>query len=97
MLKDIRGGELHDRSPIGFDWKGCGRFGVRKRVRLLGVWAAQRFRLVFGSITVETAVPEAVSNHPSFTGTVGSKLRVRADAGAVSKALFGGRARSYPS
>ena len=59
--------------------------------------AAQRVRLVFGSIAVETAAPEAVSNHPSSTGTVGFKLRVRTDAGAASGVLFSGRARSYPS
>ena len=59
--------------------------------------AAQRVRLVFGLIVGETAAPEAVSNHPSSTGAVGSKLRVRADAGVASGVLFGGRARSYPS
>ena len=59
--------------------------------------AAQRVRLVFDSIAVKTAAPEAVSNYPSSTGAVGSKLRVGADAGAVSGVLFGGRARSYPS
>ena len=56
--------------------------------------ASQRTRLVFGSIAVEIAAPEAVSSHPSSIGTVGSKLRVGADIGAASKALFGGRARS---
>ena len=59
-------------------------------------WAAQRVRLVFGSISVETATPEAVSSHPSSIGAVGSELRVGADAGAASGVLFG-RARSYPS
>ena len=59
--------------------------------------AAQIVRLVFGSITVETAAPEAVSNHPSSTGAVGSELRVGADEGAASGVLLGGRARSYPS
>ena len=58
--------------------------------------AAQRFRLVFGSISIETAAPKVVSNHPSSTGAVGSELRVGADAGAVSRALFSGRARSCP-
>ena len=53
--------------------------------------------LVFGSFTVETAAPEAVSSHPSSIGAVGSELRVGADAGAASGVLFGGRARSYPS
>ena len=57
----------------------------------------QRVRLVFGSIAVETAAPEAVSNNPSSIGAVGSELRVGADAGAASGVLFGGRARSYPS
>ena len=41
--------------------------------------ASQRTRLVFGLIAVEIAAPEAVSNHPSSIGTVGSELRVRAD------------------
>ena len=59
--------------------------------------AAQRIMLVFGSIAVETAAPEAESNHLSSIGTVGSELRVGADAGAASGVLFGGRARSYPS
>ena len=59
--------------------------------------ALQRTGMVFGSIAVETAAPEAVSNHPSSIGAVGSKLRVGADAGAASGVLFGGRARSYPS
>ena len=58
--------------------------------------AAQRIMLVFGSIAVETAAPEAVSSHPSSTGAVGSELRVGADAGVASGVLFGGRARSYP-
>ena len=54
-------------------------------------------RLVFGSITVEIAAPEAVSSHSSSIGAVGSELRVGADTGAASRALFGGKARSYPS
>ena len=41
--------------------------------------ASQRTRLVFGSIAVEIAAPEAVSNHPSSIGAVDSELRVRAD------------------
>ena len=53
--------------------------------------------LVFGSIAVRIAAPEAASNHPSSIGVVGSELRVEADAGAASRALFGGRARSCPS
>ena len=59
--------------------------------------AARRFALVFGSTAVETATPEAVSNHPSSIGAVGSELMVGADAGVASGVLFGGRARSYPS
>ena len=41
--------------------------------------ASQRFRLVFGSIAVETAAPEVASSHPSSTGAVGSELRVGED------------------
>ena len=48
--------------------------------------------LVFGSIAIETAAPEAVSSHPSSIGVVGSELRVGADAGATSGVLFGGYA-----
>ena len=59
--------------------------------------ASQKIGLVFGSIAIEIAAPEAVSNHPSSIGAVGSELRVGADAGAASRALFGGRARSCPS
>ena len=60
-------------------------------------WVAQRVRKVFGSIAIETAAPEAVSNHPSSIGAVGSELRVGADVRAAFGVLFGGRARSYPS
>ena len=52
---------------------------------------------VFGSIAVEVAAPEAVSNHPSSIGAVGSELRVGADSCAASRALSGGRAKSCPS
>ena len=58
--------------------------------------ALQGTRLVFGSIAVEIAAPEAVSSHPSSICAVGSELRVGADAGTASGVLFGGRARSYP-
>ena len=60
-------------------------------------WAAQRIMLVFGSIAFETSAPKEVSSHPSSIGAVGSELRVEADAGAASRALFGGRARSCSS
>ena len=53
--------------------------------------------LVFGSIAVGIATPEAASNHPSSIGAVGSELRVEADTGAASRALFGDRARSCSS
>ena len=59
--------------------------------------ALRRTGMVFGSIAVEIAAPEAVSSHPSSVGAVGSELKVGADTGAASRALFGGRARSYPS
>ena len=53
--------------------------------------------LVFGSIAVGIAALEAVSNHPSSISAVSSELRVEADAGAASRALFSGRARSCSS
>ena len=59
--------------------------------------ALQRTGMVFSTIAVEIAAPEAVSSHPSSIGAVGSELRVGADSGAASRALFGGRARSCPS
>ena len=59
--------------------------------------ALQRTGLVFGSIVVEIAAPEAVSSHLSSIGAVGSELRVRADISAATRVLFSGRARSCPS
>ena len=59
--------------------------------------ASQRTWMVFGSIVVGIAAPEAVSSHSSSIGEVGFELRVRADSGAASRALFGDRARSCPS
>ena len=58
---------------------------------------SQSAGLVFGSIAVGIAAPEATSNHPSSIGAVGSELRVGADAGVASRALSGSRAKSCPS
>ena len=58
---------------------------------------SQSAGLVFGSIAVGITAPEAASNRPSSIDVVGSKLRIGADAGVASRALFGGRARSCPS
>ena len=69
----------------------------RKESGTLESRASQRTRLVFGSIAIEIAAPEAASSHPSSIGAVGSELRVGADTGAASRALSGGRARSCPS
>ena len=46
--------------------------------------ALQRTGIVFGSIAVEIAAPEAVSSHPSSIGAVGSELRVGADTCAAA-------------
>ena len=59
--------------------------------------ASQRTRLVFGSIAVEIAAPEAASSHLSSIYAVCSGLWVRADSCAASRALSGGRAKSCPS
>ena len=53
--------------------------------------------LVFGSITVGIAAPEAVSSHPSSICAIGSGLWVGADSCAASKVLSGDRVRSCPS
>ena len=77
--------------------RGAGGSESEKESGTLESWAAQRIMLVFGSIAIETTAPEAVSNHLSSIGAVGSELRVEADAGVASGVLFGSRARSYPS
>ena len=69
----------------------------REEFDILESRASQRTRMVFGLIAVEIAAPEAVSNHPSSVGVIGSELGVGADTGAASRALFGGRAKSCPS
>ena len=58
---------------------------------------SQSTGLVLGSIAIGVAALEVASNRPSSIGAVGSELRVGADAGAASRALFGGRARSCAS
>ena len=97
MLKDVRGSKLHDRRPIRFDRQGHGGFGSGEESGSLESRVSWSAGLVFGSIAVGIAALEAASNHPSSIGAVGSELRVEADAGAASRALFGGRARSCSS
>ena len=58
---------------------------------------SQSTGLVLGSIAARVAAPEVASNRPSSIGAVGSELRVGADAGEASRALFGGRAKSCSS
>ena len=58
---------------------------------------SQNTGLVLGSIVIGVTAPEVTSNRPSSIGAVGSELRVGADAGATSRALFGGRAISCSS
>ena len=58
---------------------------------------SQSTGLVFGSITIGVTAPEVASNCSSSIGAFGSELWVGADAGAASRALFGGRARSCSS
>ena len=77
--------------------RGAGGSESKKESDTLESRAAQRIMLVFGSMAVETAAPEAVSSHPSSIGAVGSELRVGADAGEAFGVPSGGRARSYPS
>ena len=58
---------------------------------------SQSTGLVLGSIAVRVAAPEVASNRPSSIGAADSELRVGADAGAASRALFGGSATSCSS
>ena len=58
---------------------------------------SQSTGLVFSSTAVGITALEVASNRRSSIGAVGSELRVGADAGAASRALFGGRARSCSS
>ena len=97
MLKDIHGSELHDRRPIGFDWQGADGSESEEESDTLESQAAERIMLVFGSIVVETAAPEAVSSHPSSIGAVGPELRVGVVAGVISLTLSDGRAKAYSS
>ena len=59
--------------------------------------ASQRIGLVFGSIAVEVAAPEAVSSHPSSICAAGSELKIGAGSSAASRVLSGYRAKSCPS
>ena len=65
-----------------------------------GTWesrASKGTKSVFGSIAVEVAAPEVVSNHPSSICAADSKSRVGAVSRAASRALSGSRAKSCPS
>ena len=54
-------------------------------------------RSMFGSIAAEGKASVAGSIHPSAEGATGSELRVGAAAGAISRTLSDGRAKSYSS
>ena len=84
-MKDIRGGELHDRPLVGFDRHGRRRFGVRGqgRIRQFGVTTLVKCKVDTWLGAAENAASVAGSIHPSMDGTIGSELRVRAVAGAV--------------
>ena len=55
--------------------------------------ALQGTRLVFGSISVEVAAPEAVSSHRSSIGAIGSGLKAGADSSAANQGTV--RRQSY--
>ena len=97
MLKDVRSGEIMNGAQSDSIGGGVGGSESGRESGTSESRASQGTRSVFGSIAVGVAAPEAVSNHQSSIGVVGSELRVEADAGAASRALFGGRARSCPS
>ena len=62
MLKDVRGGELHYRCPIGFDRRGHGGTEFREESGSSESRAMRSAGLEFGSIAFEIAAPEAASN-----------------------------------
>ena len=97
MLKDVRGGELLIGAQSGSIDRGAEGSESGKESGTFESRALQRKGLVFGSIAVEIKAPEAVSNHSSSIGESGSGLRVGADTGAASRAMFSCRARSCPS
>ena len=97
MLKDVRSGELHDRRPIRFDWRGAGGSESGEESGTSESRVSQGTRSVFASIAVEVVAPEAVSSNPSTICTAGSELRVEADSCAASGALSSSRAKSCPS
>ena len=97
MLKNARGGELHYRRPIGFDWQGRGGSESGEESGSSESRVMQSAGLAFGSIAFEIADPEVTSNRSSSIGVIGSESMVETDVYAASKALFSGRAISCPS
>ena len=77
--------------------RGAGGSESGKESSTLESRASEGTKSVFGSIIVEVAAPEAVSNHLSSICIAVYESRVGADTWAASGALFGGRARSCPS
>ena len=59
-------------SMIGTQSDSIGRGAEGSESGALEPRASQRIGLVFGSIAIEIAAPEAVSNHPSSIGVIGS-------------------------
>ena len=99
MLVDIRGGELHDRSPVGFNGHVCGgpehtagdESGGPETQISLGAES------VFGSNADECAASGAGSIHPSSEGTACSGRKYRVVAGAMFRILSDCRSRSCTS
>ena len=97
MLKDVRGRNSMIGAQLDSIGRGANGSESGEESGSLESRISRSEGLVFGSIAVGIAAPEAASNRPSSIGAVGSELRVEADAGAASRALFGGRARSCSS
>ena len=96
MLKNIREGELYDWRPIrtvaGGSESVAGEGSDSLTTRL-----SCKVRSMFGSIAAEGKASVAGSIHLSTDGAIGSELRVRAAAYAISWTLSDGRAKSYSS
>ena len=79
MLKDIRAVNSMIGAQSGSIRRGAEDSESGTESGTLDPRALQRTRLVFVSIAVEIAAPEAASNRPSLVSAVGSELTVRAD------------------
>ena len=99
MLKDIRGGKLHDRAQsdsIGTDTRDSEPMAGDESEGPMA-HASSEAKSVFGSIADECVASVAGSIHPSSDGTICSGLRAGVATGVISRTPSDGRAKSWSS